>query len=185
VKLVSRRSFLIVPPVAAVAAWLSVAEEGVEALDARALEGAQHASGAPVKGFRHSQLRGFVSVVHALASWSPECEAEYEVIRELATHERIQIAGVFVRDDEASARAFIARNGNPYDALAFDGDGRVERLLGVGAPPNTFVFDASGRIVHVVREALTRDYLRGTLAPLVEALSPMNNLTAGAPRPLA
>lgn len=175
---INRRLFLIAPPVAGAALYLRGSEEGLEALDAQPLAGAHHASGAQVRGFRHAQLKGWVTIVHALASWRPECADEIALWRELRGDERFQLAGLFVRDSEAAARDFIARTGNPYDALAFDHDGRAERCLGLREAPSTFVLNAQARIIHVVEGPLTRAYFEATMAPVIDGASPTAPLLA-------
>lgn len=177
----TRRSFLIVPPAAAAAAFLArpgVDPESLESLDAPALAGARHANGAPARGFRHAQLRGWVTVVHALASWRPECAGEVALFHEFSADRSFQLAGLFVRDIEDDARAFVARHGNPYDALAFDADGRAEKCLRLRETPSTFVFGPGGGVIHALRGPLTRDYFEGTMLPVIEAASPMTELMA-------
>ncbi|MDP2356949.1 MAG: redoxin domain-containing protein [Beijerinckiaceae bacterium] len=176
--IISRRLFLIVPPAALAATWFGEASEGIESIDAPPLVGAKHVSGAPVKGFRHAQLKGSVTIIHALASSRPECRDEVALWHNLVHEHRFQIAGLFVRDTEADARDFIARTGNPYDALAFDADGRVERQLGVRDVPSTFVVDAGGKIIHVLRGPLTREYFARTMLPIIEDASPIAPLLA-------
>ena len=177
---INRRFFLLAPPAAAVAAasWFSDPIDGLEALDVPPLAGAFHASGAPVKGFRFAQLEGSVTVIHALASWRPECADEVAMWLELRGDPRFQIAGVFVRDSEAAARDFIARVGNPYDALGFDPDGRVERQLGVREAPSTVVLAPGRQIIHVARGPLTREHLKRTVLPIIDGASPVTALMA-------
>jgi cytochrome c biogenesis protein CcmG/thiol:disulfide interchange protein DsbE len=177
--LINRRSFLIIPPAAAAAAFIGVSQDaGIEALDVKPLEGALHASGAPVKGFRYAQLRGWVTVVHAFASWRPECADECVILRDYMRNERFQLAGLIVRDNEQDARAFIERHGNPYDALAFDRDGSAERSLAVQDVPTTFILGADARVIHTLRAPLTRDYIEQTMMPIIEEASPMTPLLA-------
>ncbi len=177
--LMTRRAFLIIPPAIAVAASFGLSSsEGLRALDAPPLAGVTHASGAPVKGFRFEQLTGWVTIVHALASWRPECEQECAFLKEIAGDERFQLAGLFVRDTEAAARAFIARVGNPYDALGFDADGRAERQLGLREAPSTFILNVRGQVVHTLEGPLTREYYEQTMSPVIDALSPTTDLLA-------
>ena len=176
---INRRSFLIIPPAAAAAAWIGVTRDaGIEALDAKPLDGALHASGAPVKGFRHEQLRGWVTVIHVFASWRPECADDCAVLQNYTSDKRFQLAGIAVRDNERDARAFIERNGNPYDALAFDADGSAERSLKVRDIPSTYVLNPDGQVIHTLRAPLTRDYFEQTLLPMIEAASPLEPLLA-------
>lgn len=176
--LISRRLFLILPPAALATSWLGDSKEGLESIDAPPLSGAKHASGADVKGFRHAQLKGWVTVVHALSSARPECREEVALWRELHDDERFQMAGLFVGDTEADARNFIAQSGNPYDALAFDTDGSTSRQLGVRSVPSTFVFNAEGKIAHTLQGPLTRDYFANTMLPVIEDASPLSPLLA-------
>lgn len=177
---VSRRFFLFAPPVAAVAAAVSLPHsgEGLEALDAPPLEGVLHASGAPVRGFRFAQLRGSVTVIHALASWRAECAEEVALWREIGRDPRFQLAGLFVRDRANDARAFIARTGNPYDALAFDAEGRAERQLGLREAPSTFVLNPRASIIYEVRGPLTRDRFQNAVLPIIEGATPISALLA-------
>jgi cytochrome c biogenesis protein CcmG, thiol:disulfide interchange protein DsbE len=175
---ISRRLFLIAPPAAAAAIWLGDSADGIEALDAPPLAGARHASGSHVKGFRYAQLKGWVTIVHALTSSRPECGEEIALWREIGPHPGFQLAGLFVRDSEAAARDFIALHGNPYDALAFDADGRAERQLGVRDAPSTFVLNADARIIHVVQGPLTRAHFEQTMLPIIEEASPTAPLLA-------
>lgn len=176
--LISRRLFLVLPPAALATTWLGDSKEGLESLDAPPLSGARHASGADVKGFRHEQLKGWVTVVPALSSSRPECREEVALWRELRDDERFQMAGVFVNDTEADARNFIAQTGNPYDALAFDAYGRTARQLGVRTIPSTFVLNADGRIIHTLQGPLTRDYFVNVMRPIIEDASPLSPLLA-------
>ncbi|MBX9759549.1 MAG: redoxin family protein [Beijerinckiaceae bacterium] len=175
---ISRRLFLIAPPAAAAALFLRGSEEGLEALDAPPLAGAHHASGAPAKGFRHANLKGWVTIVHALAGWRPECADEIALWRAVGQDTRFQIAGLFVRDSEADALAFIARHGNPYDVLAFDSDGAAGRQLGVDAPPTTFIFGAHGQVIHTVRGPVTREHFERVILPIIIDASPITPLLA-------
>ena len=102
--LISRRLFLIVPPAVLAATWFGESGEGFEAINAPPLAGAKRASGADAKGFRHAQLKGAVTVIHALASSRPECLDEVALWHDFVSKHRFQIAGLFVRDNEADAR---------------------------------------------------------------------------------
>ncbi len=175
---ISRRLFLFVPPAIVATTWLGKPDEGIESLLAQPLAGAKHASGADVKGFRHAQLKGWVTVVHALSSAHPECAEEIALWRAYSGDERYQIAGLFMGESEAAARDFVAANGNPYDALAYDGDGRAAALLGVRTAPSTLVFNAEGQIVHKVQGPVTRDYLERVLLPIIEDASPIAPMMA-------
>lgn len=164
----SRRLLLIAPPAAVAGIYFAGDAAGIEDLDAPPLTGAMTSFG-QAPGLRHADLKGSVTLLHAIASWCPYCEQESAFIRTLANDRRFRLVGLFVKDREAAARAYIQRHGNPYAALGFDADGRAERQVGVRGVPNTFVLNPAGRIVHTRRGVLTPEYFRDTLAPVIEA----------------
>jgi cytochrome c biogenesis protein CcmG/thiol:disulfide interchange protein DsbE len=183
--LVTRRLFLIIPPVAVVAASIGAPRKEGSDFEVPPLAGAHHASGAPVKGFRHSQLKGWVTIVHALNSARPECRDEVALWREFSGDERFQLAGFFVRDNEQDARNFIADTGNPYDALGFDVDGRAASLFGLRDAPSTLVLNARAEVVHALHGPMTREHFEGKMLPIIEASSPLGELVASVPRRFA
>lgn len=94
---------------------------------------------------------GHIVVVNFWGSWCPPCVAETpELVRVAnATHgQGVRFLGVDIRDDRASATAFVRRFHVPYPSL-FDPSNR-QALAFRGLPPNavptTFVIDRSGRI---------------------------------------
>lgn len=183
--LVTRRLFLIIPPVAVVAASISAPRKEDADFEVLPLAGARHASGAPAKGFRHSQLKGWVTIVHALNSARPECRDEVALWREFSGDERFQLAGFFVRDNEQDARNFIAETGNPFDALGFDADGSAASLFGMRDIPSTLVLNARAEVAHVLHGPLTREYFERNILPAIDAASPSAEMLASLPRHLA
>jgi cytochrome c biogenesis protein CcmG, thiol:disulfide interchange protein DsbE len=164
----SRRLLLLAPPAIGLA-YLARADNGIERLDAPPLEGVSGVF-SQVKGVRHADLKGSVTLLHAIASWCPFCQQESAFMRTLAHDRRFQLVGLFVKDAEANAKAYISRYGNPYAALGFDADGRAAQQVGVRGVPNSFILDKQGRIVHTRRGMLTKEYFGQTMLPLIESL---------------
>ena len=48
---------------------------------------------------------------------------------------------------QGSGWGFLARNGDPYDAIGSDPEAKVQLALGSSGVPETFVIDGKGQIV--------------------------------------
>lgn len=111
-----------------------------------------------------------VKLVNFWASWCPPCRAEHPTLTELS--ERLPVYGVDLKDNEADALRFLAEDGNPFHAVAADPRGRSAIDWGVTAPPETFIIDGDGRILHRHAGPLIReDYTNRFLPKLEEALA--------------
>lgn len=90
--------------------------------------------------------KGQVTVVNFWASWCPPCRAEHPVLKAMAA-DGIRVAGINMMDAEADASGYLAREGNPFFALATDPKGRNRVDWGVTNPPETFIIDGNGVIL--------------------------------------
>ena len=114
-----------------------------------------------------------VKLVNFWASWCPPCRAEHPTLTELAKD--MPVYGVDLRDPEANALAFLDQDGDPYAAIATDPKGRGAIDWGVTAPPETFIIDGQGRILHRHAGPLVReDYTNRFLPQLEKALQAEN-----------
>lgn len=111
-----------------------------------------------------------VKLVNFWASWCPPCRAEHPTLTELSA--RLPVYGVDLKDNEADALRFLAEDGNPFAAIAADPRGRTAIDWGVTAPPETFIIDGEGKILHRHAGPLIReDYTNRFLPELEKALA--------------
>jgi cytochrome c biogenesis protein CcmG/thiol:disulfide interchange protein DsbE len=111
-----------------------------------------------------SDFHGRPWVLNVWATWCVGCRQEHETLVAIARENRVPIMGLDWRDDRALALRWLAQLGNPYASVAYDPEGRTAIDWGVYGAPETFLIDASGRIVwkHVgplTMEAWERDFL--------------------------
>lgn len=102
-------------------------------------------------GFDSAAWAGDILVVNFWGSWCPPCRAETPELVRVANATRdqgVKFLGVDVRDNLASAQAFVRNYSVPYPSI-FDPDNQA-LLAFRGLPPNavptTFVMDRRGRI---------------------------------------
>ena len=125
---------------------------------------------AQTQGFGPRELTsGHVTVVNVFASWCAPCHSEAPVIAQLAGHPDFSFYGLVQKDTPARVRAFLAENGNPFQRIALDGDGRASIEWGVYGVPETFVIDGHGIIRARIVGEITQDVLNTQLLPAIRA----------------
>jgi cytochrome c biogenesis protein CcmG/thiol:disulfide interchange protein DsbE len=99
-----------------------------------------------------ASLRGKPALVNFWASWCGPCDREAPELRRFSRglRGRGALVGVDWNDGLSGARKFIRKNRWSFPNLR-DGDGVVGNRYGLSGLPNTFVLDADGRIVKVLR----------------------------------
>jgi cytochrome c biogenesis protein CcmG/thiol:disulfide interchange protein DsbE len=99
--------------------------------------------------FSNKALIGQVTLINVWASWCFACRQEHEVVKHIS-QSGVRIIGLNYKDDAADAKNWLARLGNPYQAIAADRDGRIAIDWGVYGAPETFLIDKAGIIRHKV-----------------------------------
>lgn len=107
-------------------------------------------------------LLGEVALLNVWATWCAACRVEHPYLQELADR-GVPIYGLNYKDEDAAARQWLARLGDPYRRNIVDREGSLALDLGVYGAPETYLFDADGTIqyrhVGVVNEQVWRDIL--------------------------
>lgn len=99
--------------------------------------------------FSNKDLIGHVTLVNVWASWCFACRQEHEVVKHLS-RQGVRIIGLNYKDEASDAKQWLAKLGNPYQAIAADRDGRIAIDWGVYGAPETFLIDQQGIIRHKV-----------------------------------
>ncbi len=95
---------------------------------------------------RTSYGGGKPRVINVFASWCVPCIAEAPELMKLKAA-GVPIDGVAIKDTPETIKAFLDRNGDPFERIGDDRDGRVQIALGSSGVPETFLIDGNGRIV--------------------------------------
>jgi cytochrome c biogenesis protein CcmG, thiol:disulfide interchange protein DsbE len=117
-----------------------------------------------------ADYRGQVVVLNFWASWCKPCKDESPLLQRW--HRRMRgrggiVLGVDMLDVTDRAQAFIAEYGLTYPMLK-DKDGEGLESFGVAQYPETFVIDRQGRIAAVARGPVDEQFMRRSVAPLLE-----------------
>jgi cytochrome c biogenesis protein CcmG/thiol:disulfide interchange protein DsbE len=82
-------------------------------------------------------------IINFFASWCVPCVAEAPVLADMK-RKGAPIVGIAVRDRPMDVAAFLARHGNPYQAVGADPQSQVQIALGSSGVPESFVVDGRG-----------------------------------------
>jgi cytochrome c biogenesis protein CcmG/thiol:disulfide interchange protein DsbE len=127
------------------------------------------ADGAPVQGFASTDLaQGEPTIVNVFASWCVECQVEHPLLLALSKQPGIRLYGIDYKDDQASARRFLGRYGNPYARVGADASGRTAIDFGVYGVPETYVVTGDGRIAYRHVGPLTETAIKDKILPLLK-----------------
>lgn len=99
-----------------------------------------------------ASLRGKPAAINFWASWCSPCQTEAPELERVAhaLHGRASLVGVDWTDGTGAARSFVHEHQLTYPIL-IDADGVVGQDYGLNGLPTTFILDAQGRIVDVLR----------------------------------
>lgn len=111
--------------------------------------------------------KGKPVVLNVFASWCAPCEIEHPLLMQLSARPDVTVVGIAYKDKPANTRAFLARLGNPFDAIGSDATGRAVIDWGVYGVPETYVIDAEGKIAYKHVGPLDEVVLADEILPLL------------------
>lgn len=120
----------------------------------------------------HTQeiFQGKITLLNVWASWCPSCYAEHPYWKEYSRNTEIVIAGLNYRDDKRKALKFIRDQGNSYQWILFDSNGRLGIEFGVYGAPETFLIDPKGKIRYRHVGVVSPDVYKNIFLPLIEKI---------------
>jgi cytochrome c biogenesis protein CcmG/thiol:disulfide interchange protein DsbE len=125
----------------------------------------------PDRRFSQKEMLGKVWIMNVWASWCPPCLVEHPVVTRIAQSGLAPVVGLNYKDAREDALPWLKRNGDPYQLIVFDANGRIGIDYGVYGVPETYVIDRKGVIRYKHIGPLTADIVQQKVAPLVKELS--------------
>ncbi|MGO9932968.1 MAG: DsbE family thiol:disulfide interchange protein [Steroidobacteraceae bacterium] len=117
----------------------------------------------------NSTLKGQVYLLNVWGTWCVACRQEHEALLEIARQHAVPIIGLDYMDERDKAKLWLTQLGNPYDAVAFDNDGRTAIDWGVYGAPETYLVDGKGRVIYKFISPLTADVWQHEFLPRIAA----------------
>ena len=126
------------------------------------------------KQFSEKTMLGKVWIMNVWASWCPPCLVEHPVVTQMARSGIAPVIGLNYKDTREDALPWLKRNGDPFQVIAFDGNGRIGIDYGVYGVPETYIIDRKGIIRYKHIGPLTPDIVTKEMEPLVKDLNASN-----------
>lgn len=123
----------------------------------------------PSRPVSNAALKGQVYVLNVWGTWCYECRAEHEALLAISRTHVVPIIGLDYMDQREKAREWLEQLGNPYQAVAFDTDGRTAINWGVYGAPETFLVDGQGRVIYKFISAMTPEVWQREFLPRIAA----------------
>ncbi|MEA3149775.1 MAG: cytochrome c biosis protein CcmG, thiol:disulfide interchange protein DsbE [Gammaproteobacteria bacterium] len=123
----------------------------------------------PSRSVSNAALKGQVYIVNVWGTWCEACRQEHEALLAIAQQRVVPIIGLVYMDKRDAAKQWLEQLGNPYSQVAFDSDGRTAINWGVYGAPETFLVDASGRVVYKFISPMTPQIWQREFLPRIAA----------------
>jgi cytochrome c biogenesis protein CcmG/thiol:disulfide interchange protein DsbE len=126
--------------------------------------------GAQGKTFSPEEMRGKVWLLNVWASWCVACREEHPMLLAMSQDKSVNLIGIDYKDTDDAGSDVLKQNGNPYQTVVTDADGRVGIDYGVYGVPETYVIDRQGVIRYKQIGPITEEALREKIIPLLNGL---------------
>jgi len=124
----------------------------------------------PKQTMTQATFQGQVYLFNVWGSWCVACRDEHPALMQFAAEHVVPIYGLDYKDERPAAEDMLAKQGDPYTAIAFDANGDVGINWGVYGAPETFLVDKRGVIRHKYIGPLSAEIIRDDLIPRIRAL---------------
>jgi len=116
-------------------------------------------------------FQGRVTLLNVFATWCYACRIEHSMLMRLSKQNHIRIIGLDYHDVRENALQWIQQNGNPYETIIFDPQGRLAINLGVYGTPETFIIDRKGIIRYKYTGSINMVAWKRDLYPIIKKLN--------------
>jgi cytochrome c biogenesis protein CcmG/thiol:disulfide interchange protein DsbE len=118
---------------------------------------------------RSAELKGRIYVLNVWATWCVPCREEHEALLAIAQKHTVPIIGLNWKDNRDRSKQWLEQLGNPYQAVAFDPDGRVAIDWGVYGAPETYLVNQQGQVIFKFISPMTQEIWDQEFLPRITA----------------
>jgi cytochrome c biogenesis protein CcmG, thiol:disulfide interchange protein DsbE len=123
----------------------------------------------PAHPVSNAAFRGQIYLLNVWGTWCYECRAEHDALLAISRTHVVPIIGLDYMDQREKAKEWLEQLGNPYQAVAFDTDGRTAIDWGVYGAPETFLVDGQGRVIYKYISPMTPEVWQREFLPRIAA----------------
>jgi cytochrome c biogenesis protein CcmG/thiol:disulfide interchange protein DsbE len=117
----------------------------------------------------NSTLKGQVYVLNVWATWCVPCREEHEALLAISQTHLVPLIGLNWKDNRDRSKLWLQQLGNPYQAVGFDGDGRVAIDWGVYGAPETYLVGKDGQVLYKFISPITEQIWNEEFVPRIAA----------------
>ena len=117
----------------------------------------------------NSTLKGQVYVLNVWATWCVPCREEHEALLAISQSHLVPLIGLNWKDQRDRSQQWLQQLGNPYQAVAFDGDGRAALDWGVYGAPETYLVGKDGQVLFKYISPITAEVWAKEFLPRIAA----------------
>jgi cytochrome c biogenesis protein CcmG/thiol:disulfide interchange protein DsbE len=117
----------------------------------------------------NSTMKGQVYVLNVWATWCVPCREEHESLVAISQTHLVPIIGLDWKDNRERSQLWLQQLGNPYQAVAFDGDGRAAIDWGVYGAPETYLVGKDGKVLYKFISPMTQQIWDQEFVPRITA----------------
>lgn len=116
-------------------------------------------------------FKGKISLLNVWASWCAACYTEHPYWNEFSKNKDIQLIGLNYNDKKDKALNFLKTQGNPYQSILFDHNGRLGIEFGVYGAPETFLVGPNGKVRYRHVGVVTTQVFDKKFRPLIAKIN--------------
>lgn len=123
----------------------------------------------PGRSVSNATLKGQVYILNVWGTWCAACREEQDELLAISQQHVVPIIGLVYMDNRGKAKEWLQQLGNPYQAVAFDADGRTAINWGVYGAPETFLVDGQGKVIYKFISPITPEVWEHEFLPRIAA----------------
>jgi len=121
------------------------------------------------KQFTNNDIKDTQVLINFFASWCIPCKTEHAMLNYLKNkNPQLIIIGIDHKDKINDAIKFLEINGNPYNYVGVDEDGKIGLEFGVFGLPETFLTNNKGKIIYKNIGPITKEIIKNEINPLLQ-----------------
>lgn len=118
--------------------------------------------------FSTQDMLGKVWLLNVWASWCGACREEHPYLMQIGQMPGVNLIGLDYKDTNVEGSAVLKQEGNPYQLVAVDLDGRIGIDYGVYGVPETYLIDKTGVIRYKQTGPITPEIFQEKIYPLIK-----------------